>query len=99
MPYKDPEKRKAAFKKYYEKHKDKVLEKNRKWAEDNPDKISAINKRYYDKTIGIDVDFIGRDEIEDALDNLLEKPKPEPVPEPEPLTEEEVAEILKDFKR
>ena len=105
MPYKDPEKRKAAFKKYYEKHKDKILEKNRKWAADNPEKHAEIERKgYARRTDGSEI--IHHDTIDEALESLVPAPQPEPEPEPEvkpeknryPLTDEEVAEMLKDLK-
>lgn len=103
MPYKDPEKRREAFKKYYEKNKGKVLEKNKKWRGENPDKVAVINKRYYEKTIGIPeaepIDPIEHDAIDEALEDLMPipKPKPEPIPKPE-IDEEALEQALKELK-
>ena len=69
MPYKDKAKRAENFKKYYEKHKGKILEKNRKWGQDNPDKRIAINERYYTKR-ATESDKYHHEDLEDALTSI-----------------------------
>lgn len=104
MPYKDPEKRKAAFKKYYEKNKEKVLEKNRKWAADNPDKAREINTKSHRKLRAegvkpIEIDPVEHEDINEALDTLIDIPKlhPEPLPK-QKIDEAEVDQMLNDLK-
>ena len=103
MPYQDPEKRREAFKKYYQQNKEKVLEKNKKWRGENPDKVAVINKRYYEKTIGIPeaepIDSIEHEAIDEALDTLIDIPKlhPEPLPK-QKVDEAKVDQMLNDLK-
>jgi len=104
MPYKDPEKRREAFKKYYEKNKEKVLEKNRQWWVDNPERAREINARSHRKMRGMDIevepiDPIEHDAIDEALEDLMPipKPKPEPIPKPE-IDEEALEQALKELK-
>lgn len=88
MPYKDPEKRREAFKKYYEKNKEKVLEKNRQWWVDNPERAREINARSHRKMRGMDVEPINPemcDEMDDVLDHLVPIPD---LPEAEPVKSE-----------
>ena len=99
MPYKDPEKRKEAFRKYYEKNKEKLLKKNRQWAKDNPEKARDISNRSYARRVGELI--VTHETIDEALDNLLQTPKPEP----EPLSksklkvdEEKLNRILNELK-
>lgn len=47
MPYKDPQKRKAHKKLYYQKNKDLVDAKNKKWRDQNIEKDRLAKKRYY----------------------------------------------------
>ena len=49
MANKDPEKRKAANKKYREKNREKILEKAKEYRENNREAISERNKEYYEK--------------------------------------------------
>ena len=39
----------ARSKKYYWSHRDELLEKNRKWSKEHPDRIKAKKKRFYEK--------------------------------------------------
>ena len=77
MPYKDPKKRKEAFKKYYEKNKEKVLEKNRKWSADNPEKVRDISNKSYAKRTGRDLDIeqVPHDTVDDALSDMVSEPE------------------------
>lgn len=99
MPYKDPKKRREAFRKYYEKNKEKVLDKNKKWRKENPDKVAVINERYHLKQTG-ELEVTMHETIEDALDSLLREPEPkieldlEPEPMPISETEEEKEEKI-----
>lgn len=45
MPYKDPEKRKACFKKWAAEHKDKMLEYRRKWRKKHPESDIKVGLR------------------------------------------------------
>lgn len=49
MAYKDPEKKREANRKYYEKNKEKVRESNKKWAEENKEKRREQRKKYYEE--------------------------------------------------
>lgn len=101
MPYKDPKKRKEAFKKYYEKNKEKVLEKNRKWAADNPEKHAEIERRGYARRMheGAEIEPVTHEDINEALDTLIDIPKlhPEPLPK-QKVDEAEVDQMLNDLK-
>lgn len=101
MPYKDPKKRREAFRKYYEKNKEKVLEKNRKWAADNPEKHAEIERRNYARRTREDdnIEPVPHEAIDEALDTLLDIPKlhPEPLPK-QKVDEVEVDRMLNDLK-
>lgn len=51
MPFKDPEKRKAKQREYYQKHKKEKLEKNKKWRDEKQTKEmkSEYSARFYKK--------------------------------------------------
>ena len=114
MPYKDPEKRKEAFKKYYEQNKEKVLVKNRQWYADNVDRAREINKHSHKKLYNTEK-RINHGTMEEALESLLPKieppkppepPKPETPepPKPETLSEQlavdpKTAEIIEGLKQ
>lgn len=49
MPYKDPEKRKEADRKYREKHREQMNAYAREWRKANPEKRREIDKRYLNK--------------------------------------------------
>ncbi len=46
MPHKDPIERKKYKRKYYQKHKKALDEKNKQWIKDTPDGFREIQKRY-----------------------------------------------------
>jgi len=48
MPYKDPEKRKACKKAWYEANREKAVISNRTWRAANPEKVKASSKVYYE---------------------------------------------------
>ena len=101
MPYKDPEKRREAFKKYYEKNKKKVLEKNRKWAVDNPEKHAEIERKGYAKRTGGEFGVIEHDSLDEALNSLLAEPKPgaDPVSAPRAtISKDEMKQIVDSLK-
>lgn len=77
MPYKDPKKRREAFKKYYEKNKEKVLEKNRKWAADNPEKHAEIERRSYGKRMreSDEIEQVPHETVDDALNDMISEPE------------------------
>lgn len=91
MPYKDPKKRKEAFKKYYEQNKEKVLEKNRQWYYDNLDRSREINKHSHKRLYNTEK-RIDHGTMEEALESLL--PKIEPPEPPEPPKQETLSEQL-----
>lgn len=37
------------FQQYYKKHKEEVIEKNKKWQKDNPEKANASTKKWLEK--------------------------------------------------
>lgn len=49
MPYKDPEKKKAAQKAWYERNREQKLEKNKDWRERNSDRVAAKTKAWYER--------------------------------------------------
>ena len=94
MPYKDPKKRKEAFKKYYEKNKEKVLVKNRQWYADNLDRAREINNQSHRKIYHTEK-LIDHGSMEEALDSLIPKiepPEPPEPPKPETLSEQLAAD-------
>ncbi len=94
MPYKDPEKRKEAFKKYYEKNKEKILVKNRQWYADNVDRARELNNQSHRKLYNIQK-VVDHESMEEALDSLIPKiepPEPPEPPKPETLSEQLAAD-------
>ena len=49
MPYKDPEKRKACQKRYYERNKEKCAAAAKKWQSENKEKMKEIHARHKKK--------------------------------------------------
>ena len=49
MPYKDPEKKREAMRKYHEKNKEKIAEQKKQYREDNKEKIAEYNKQNKEK--------------------------------------------------
>jgi hypothetical protein len=47
MPYKDPEKRREAQKRFRERHKQELYLKNKKFREENRDKVNEWRRNYY----------------------------------------------------
>lgn len=91
MPYKDPKKRKEAFKKYYEKNKEKVLVKNRQWYADNLDRAREINNQSHKKLYNIQK-VVDHESMEEALESLIPKIEPPEPPKPETLSEQLAAD-------
>ena len=74
MPYKDPEKKKAHSKKYYQENRDKFLEKRKKYCEENREKISEKSREYYIKNKEAKNEY-RKKHYEENREKLLEKRK------------------------